>query len=71
MDKRIAKNTQVEIIDSESPYFGKTGEVMTIMPVLVKMLREGTQKEEFRIQVKLDDTGEFAWFLGHQLEKVK
>ncbi len=71
MDERIATNDPVEIIDSEFPYFGKAGRIISIEDVHGTMLNTGASIVQYHVQVKLDDTGEIVWVRGHQLKKVK
>ena len=71
MNKRIHKGDKVEIIDSESPYFGKTGTVMEAASVPEQMINRSSKvissREIIRVVVKLDDTGTTEIFNSKQL----
>lgn len=77
MDKRIrlATGNKVEIIDRNSPYFGKTGELIEIRTVPIKMINRSStvisSKEEYYFKVKLEDTETPVEFTLSQLKKYK
>lgn len=57
---RMKEGDTVEITDRASPYFGKTGRLMKIVRVHITMIdsasRPTSQREEYRCEVKLEDT---------------
>jgi hypothetical protein len=67
MNKRIRQATgdKVEIIDKESPYFGKTVTLIEPRPVPVRM------KLEYHWLVKLDGTETTEVFTPRQLRKIE
>jgi len=64
MNKRIHTNDKVKIIDSTSPYFGKTGTLIEPRRVPVRM------RLEYHWLVKLDGTEATELFAFKQLEKI-
>ena len=66
MKERIRQATgdKVEIIDRESPYFGKTGTLIEPRSVPVRM------KLEYHWLVKLDDTETTEVLAPRQLRKI-
>jgi len=76
MNKRIrlAKGDKVEIIDRNSPYFGKIGELMEIQPAPTEMINSSSKvissKVEYYCKVKLEDTGTIGEFTVDQLREI-
>ncbi len=72
-ESRWATGNKVEIIDSGSSNFGKTGVLMG--PILVTMINAGSQpirpRTEYHWKVKLDDTGAIETFAPYQLKKIQ
>lgn len=76
MNKRIrlAKGDKVEIIDRNSPYFGKTGELIEIQPAPTEMINSSSKvissKVEYYCKVKLEDTETTVVFTLTQLDPL-
>lgn len=72
--ERWATNDRVEIIDKDSPYFGKTGTLIEIRPVPTEMINRSSKtissKIEYRYVVKLDDTETIEVFALRQLRQI-
>ncbi len=76
MNKRIrlATGDKVEIIDRNSPYFGKTGKLIEPRLVPTIMINSNSKpissKEEYHCKVKLEDTETTVEFTPTQLRKI-
>jgi hypothetical protein len=72
---RLGPSDKVEITDSSSPDFGKTGEVIHIWSRPTTMINSGSKpiRSGSRIycQVKMDDTGTMTEFTVVQLRKIQ
>ena len=74
MNKRIATNDKVKIIDSTSPYFGKTGIVIAPIAIPTEIIKgnsipRGSYTSLF-FKVKLEDTETPVDFTLSQFEKI-
>ncbi len=72
MDKEVSMSTddRVEIIDSKSPYIGKTGTVVNVKTIPMSLFSKGIPKMQTRLLVKLDNTGDKETFILRQVKKV-
>ena len=70
---RLATGNKVEIIDRNSPYFSKTGEVIEIRTVPIEMINRSSQvissRKEYYFRVMLEDTETTVEFTLSQLKK--
>ena len=71
---RLATGDKVEIIDSKSPYFGKTGKLIKLQLIRTEMINTNSKtissKEEYHWAVKLDDIETTEAFTLRQLRKI-
>jgi hypothetical protein len=71
---RLQTNDRVKVTNSESDYFGRTGVVVDIAVVPVRMIKGGgkpiSSSEETRILVRLDGLKAKENFAPHQLKKL-
>jgi hypothetical protein len=72
---RLKPNDKVEIIDSSSPDFSKTGEVIHIWSRPTTMISSGSKPirsgSKICCQVKLDDAGTMTEFYVGQIRKIQ
>jgi hypothetical protein len=74
MKNRLAEGDRVRVIDGDSPYFSKIGELIEIITKSVDMINRSSKvvssEMEYYFVVKLEGTGSTETFTLEQLEKA-
>ncbi len=67
---RLATGDKVEIIDRESEYYGKTGEVKEVGIRTIELINTRRKQIIKYAKVTLDDTGTTVEFTLNQLRRI-